>query len=144
MRRADGKLILRAPDGRDFEGTAEEVRAAAATPERRRMLAAALRVTRLTTEPRTDERAWMVAERRRDALMGVETDAALGLGRDVPIPAAMLVLAEAAARANGQTVAAFVAEWVGNGIDAERESGGGIPLTRHERAALARLGGGAI
>ena len=139
VRKADGKAVLRAPDGRDFEGTAAEVRAAAMTPERRRMLADGLRVTRLTTGTRTDARAWMVAERRREAIQGAETDAALGLGRDVPLPAALLVLAEAAARATGQTLAEFVAEWVASGIEAARDSGG-VPLTRHERAALDRLG----
>ena len=138
VRRADGKAILRAPDGRDFEGTAAEVRAAAATPERRRMLADAIRVVRLTTKPGTADRRLSAASRRRDAILGTETDAALG-GR-VRLPAGLSIMAEAAARANGQTVAEFVAEWVGRGIDAERESGGGLPLTRHERAALARLG----
>ena len=138
VRRKGGQGVLLAPDGREFEGTEGEVRAAAMTPERRRMLADAIRVVRLTTKPGTADRRRLAASLRRYAILGTETDAALGLGRDVPLPAGMLVLAEAAARATGQTLAEFVAEWVASGIEAARESGG-VPLTRNERAALDRL-----
>ena len=61
-----------------------------------------------------------------------------GRGGGVSLPPALAIRAGAAARATGQTFAEFVAEWVASGIEAARESGG-VPLTRHERAALDRL-----
>ena len=142
VRRTDGVAVLRSPDGREFLGTAAEVRSAAMTPERRRMLADGLRVARITTEPRTDTRAWLAAERRRWAIQETAFDKTQG----VTLPASLAILAEAAARYAGMSLDEWVAEWVAAGFDAETDDAidnglGGLPLTRHERAALKRLGG---
>jgi len=140
VRRKGGHSVLLAPDGREFEGTEGEVRAAAMTPERRRMLADALRVTRLTTKPGTADRRRFAASRRRDAILGTETDAALGLGGGVSLPPALAIRAEAAARFDGMALD----EWLAEAADAlvgavAGANGGELPLTRYERAALERL-----
>ena len=145
MRRKDGVAVLRSPDGREWIGTAAEVRAAAMNPWRRRMLADGLRVTRLTTDPRTAERAWIAAERRRWAIQESEADTALGHGYGEDLPADLALMAGAAARFAGLCFDEWVATWVRAGLDAEIDEAvgcglDGLPLTRHERAALKRLG----
>ena len=141
-RRSDGSVVLLSPDGREYRGTPAEIRAAALAPERRRMLASGLKVAWLVYEPRTPERAWVAAERRRAAIEGAALDAWHGR---VPaqIPLDLAILAEAAARFMGRPFDVFVEEAVAAMVDAARDEadGGVIPLTRHERAALARLEG---
>ena len=141
-RKIGGPSVLLSPDGREFEGTAAEVRACAATPCRRRMLAESLRYVRFSTSPGTAERAKFAARRRFDAIAGTDTDAALGLGGDVPLPPALAIRAEAAARLGGTSICEWVSGAARELVRAVAEANGGVlPLTRHERAALERMEG---
>lgn len=140
VRRKGGQGVLLAPDGREFEGTEGEVRAAAMTPERRRMLADAIRVVRLTTKPGTADRRLFAASRRREAILGTETDAVLGLGGGFRLPPALAIRAEAAARFDGMALDEWLAEAAVALVGAVADANGGeLPLTRHERSALDRL-----
>ena len=143
IHKKDGTNVLRSPEGKDYRGTASEIRGAAMTPGRRRMLADALRVDWATTTPRTAERKELVAAARLDAIRGSAADDALNLGNSVGLPPVLAIEAAAAARAQGQTLAEFVAQWVEAGIEAAKDDapGGDIQLTRHERAAIERIEG---
>jgi len=146
VRKADGKAVLRAPDGREYEGTVAEVRAEGMAPWRRRMLADEIGVAWRITKPGSEERAWIVAERRRDAIRYAAFDKINGFTA-ARLPSSLAILAEAAARFMGQDFDEFVAEAVEAQIQGTRdvcrqETGTyDLPLTRHERAALERLGG---
>lgn len=142
VRLRDGRAVLRSPDGREWLGTAAEIRAAALTPWRRSMLADGLRVQWLTTKPRTAVRRELVRNRRFDALSNHETDMRFHATCPAYLPPTVAVLARAAARLFGVGVDEWVASAAEAGIlAAARESGGCLPLTRHERVALARLEG---
>ena len=144
-RRGDGKPVLRSPDGREYEGTVAEVRAEGMAPWRRRMLADEIGVAWRITKPGSEERAWIVAERRRDAIRYAAFDKINGFTA-ARLPSSLAILAEAAARFMGQDFDEFVAEAVEAQIQGARdvcqqETGTyDLPLTRHERAALERLG----
>lgn len=134
VRRRDGETVLRSPDGREWLGTAAEVREAAMTPWRRRMLADGLRVQWLTTRPRTAERSELVRERRRNAITAAVTDARFNATCPAYLPPAVAVMAEAAARSHGMGLDEWVAATVAASV-------GRPPLDRHERAALRRIKG---
>ena len=145
VRRAEGRIVLRSPDGREWLGTAREVREAAMTPWRRRELADGLRTVRLTTEPRTDERSWIAVERRQRSIRETEVDAKMGATRPAYLPAALAITAEAAARSAKLDFDAFVERAVEEAIiretkDAAERGIDGLEYTRHEQAALGRLG----
>ena len=144
VRGKGGRIVLRSPDGREYVGTADEVRRAALTPERRRSLAGELRMEWLTTKPGSAERRSYVAAHRRDAIMWADRETRLGIGGAVGLPAALAVKAEAAARALGATLEEMVVRAAQAAVDAVAVANGGeVPLTRQERAAVLRLGVGA-
>lgn len=116
------------------KGTACEVRRAALPPWRRDELAGGLRVARIVGKPRSADRRQAAELRRRDAM----EDADWLSGFEITLTDAVAIKAMAAARAAGQTVDAFVSEWVVVGIEATRD-GLGLKFTRQERAALARM-----
>ena len=139
-----GRIVLRSPDGREYVGTADEVRRAALTPERRRSLAGELRMEWLATKPGSEERRSYVAAHRRDAIMWTYGESFVGIGGCGRLPAALAVKAEAAARALGSTLEEMVVR-AAEAATAEvaRTNGGEVPLTRQERAAVRRLEAGA-
>ena len=139
-RRSDGQTVLRSPDGREWLGTAAEVREAALTPERRKMLVCDLRVAWMITKPRTSERRWIVAERRREAIKYSAADAVLGLGGTARLPPALAIRAVAAARFHGMSLDEWLADAAAAMIDATADANGGkLPFTRYELAALHRI-----
>ena len=144
--RRKGERVLIDPDGHIYHGTAREVRGAAMTPRERGALADDIRWTRQTARHYTpDELRGKIAEKRREAIRQTASDAANGYR--VKIKQELGIVAEAAARYMGQTVEAFIADAVEAAIrgtidKAERDAGkpgDGLPITRHERAALDRL-----
>lgn len=137
----NGEVVVCAPDGRRYHGTVAEVRDAAMAPWRRSMLAEGLRIMRqVYAEPGTAERAWVVAERRREAIRESSFDDYLGTDH-AEYPAALGIQARAAARLVGMNYYDFVADAVRAMVEAARDqtADGQLPLTRHERAALARI-----
>ena len=144
--RRKGERVLIDPAGRIFHGTAQEVRGAAMTPRERGALADDIRWTRQTARHYTpDELRGKIAEKRREAIRQTASDAANGYR--VKIKQELGIVAEAAARYMGQTVEAFIADAVDAAVRgtidvAELDAGKpgvGLPITRHERAALDRL-----
>lgn len=139
-RRSDGVPVLRSPDGREWLGTAAEVREAELVPDRRKMLAECLHVEWITTAPGTAERRWLVAAQRREAIQGSATDVALGIGGGVTLPLALSIRAAAAARFHGMSLDKWLAGAAEAMIQAAADANGGsLPFTRHERAALGRI-----
>ena len=125
---------------RKTNGTAEEVRRARLMPWERDLLAISLRDVRRIYGG--DSRRAAAADRRQFALRHNSTAPA-----DLHIPAAgctpaLLIRVRAAARFVGSSEADFVADALACAVDAaiEAANGAGLPYTRRERDALARLG----
>lgn len=116
-------------------GTAAEVRAASLLPYRRRMLADDLRVARYVCARHTEYnlREW-AGRCRREAVGACAADARLRVSVD--IPSSLDVLVDAAARAQGVSVGDFAEAALRAAVEKARP----FTLTRHERAALERLG----
>ena len=137
IQRRDRTPVLRSPAGREYYGTAAEIRTASLTPWGRRSLADGLGIEWRITKPRSEERAWLVAARRREAIQNSAFDYKLGVTMTT-LTNRLAIEAEAAARAAGQSLSDFIAGWVREGINAVRDELGSIPMTQHEREALAR------
>ena len=146
--RRKGERVLIDPAGRIFHGTAQEVRDAALTPHRRGALAQQIEWVRHTAAQfgyTPDERREYVREKRREALRRNDGDAVDAY--HAHIKQELAIVAEAAARYMGQTVEEFIADAVDAAVrkaidKAERDAGEpcvGLPITRHERAALDRI-----
>ena len=144
--RRKGERVLIDPDGHIYHGTAQEVRDAAMTPARRGHLAQDIIWTRQTAKYCTPgELLAEIAEKRRDAIRQNDGDAVYKYAAH--ISPELGIVAEAAARYIGQTVEAFIADAVDAAVrkaidKAEIDAGkpgSGLPLTRHERAALDRI-----
>jgi hypothetical protein len=146
--RRKGERVLIDPAGRIFHGTAQEVRDAAMTPHRRGALAQDIRWARHVAAKYNytpEEAAEYVREKRREAIDRNDRDAVDEYRTH--IKQELGIVAEAAARYMGQTVEAFIADAVDAAIRgtidvAELDAGKpgvGLPLTRHERAALDRI-----
>ena len=143
-----GVKVLVSPDGRIFYGTAQEVRDAALTPHGRDALAQSIEWARHTAAKfgyTPDERREYVREKRREAIRRNDADAVDAY--TAYMKPELGIVAEAAARYMGQTVEAFIADAVDAAIrgtidlvelDAGKP-GVGLPITRHERAALDRI-----
>jgi len=142
----NGETRLVAPDGTRYIGTAAEVRDAALTPDRRNSLAQSLQLARYCRDKGTfdaEEYKGYCRCKRRDAIqygmLEAKTPCALS------VDARTMILLEAGSRLVRDSFSGFVDELFNCEIDslldvAERETGRReIPLTRHERAALARL-----
>lgn len=136
----NGRIAERSPDGRIFYGTAQKVREARLMPWHRDLLAISLRDVRRIYSG--DSRMIQAADRRQFALCHNSTTPA-----DLHIPAtgctpALLIRVRAAARVVGRSEADFVADALACAVDAaiEMAAGPGLPYTRRERDALARLG----
>ena len=146
--RRKGERVLIDPDGHIYHGTAREVRDAAMTPHRRSALAQDIRWARHVAAKYNytpEEAAEYVREKRREAIDRNDGDAVDAY--HAHIKQELGIVAEAAARYMGQTVEAFIADAVDAAIRgtidlAELDAGkpgAGLPLTRHERAALDRI-----
>lgn len=144
----NGERVLIAPDGHIYHGTAQEVRDAAMTPHRRGALAQDMRWARHVAakfDYTPEQAAEYVREKRREAISRNDADAVAAYAAHVKQE--LGIVAEAAARYMGQTVEAFVADALEAAIrgtidKAERDAGKpgvGLPITRHERAALDRI-----
>lgn len=145
IHKKDGTNVLRSPEGKEYRGTASEIRGAALMPDNRKSLAEHLRSLRHSaalSELSADERREERVRARLDALKFDAFDFWHDC-RPVGIPNRLAIEAAAAARSQGMTLADFVAQWVEAGIEAAKDDapGGDIQLTRHERAALARIEG---
>ena len=143
-----GERVLIDPDGHIYHGTAQEVRDAAMTPRRRGALAHDIRWARHVAakfDYTPEEAAEYVREKRREALRWNDGAAVDAYGAHMKPE--LGIVAEAAARYMGQTVEAFIADAVDAAVrkaidKAERDAGKpgvGLPITRHERAALDRI-----
>ena len=144
----NGERVLIDPDGHIYHGTAQEVRDAAMTPHRRGALAQDMRWARHVAakfDYTPEQAAEYVREKRREAISRNDADAVAAYAAHVKQE--LGIVAEAAARYMGQTVEAFVADALEAAIrgtidKAERDAGKpgvGLPITRHERAALDRI-----
>ena len=145
----NGERVLIDPDGHIYHGTAQEVRDAAMTPHRRGALAQDMRWARHVAakfDYTPEQAAEYVREKRREAISRNDADAVAAYAAHVKQE--LGIVAEAAARYMGQTVEAFVADALEAAIrgtidKAERDAGKpgvGLPITRHERAALDMIG----
>lgn len=145
----NGVTRLVAPDGTRYTGTAREVRDAALMPDRRNTLAQSLRLARyLRSEGTLDaaECRAMCEDCRREAIRYSATDAKCLHG--IPISAEMLIKIKAGSRlvrGYEESFEDYLAEVFRSELDAlldvaQSETGRReIPMTRHERAALARI-----
>lgn len=143
-----GERVLIDPDGHIYHGTAQEVREAALTPGQRDELAQSIEWARHTADKfgyTPEQRREYIREKRHEALRW--NDYWTVQPYHAHIKQELGIVAEAAARYMGQTVEAFIADAVDAAIrgtidvaelDAG-EPGVGLPLTRHERAALDRI-----
>ena len=146
--RRKGERVLIDPAGRIIHGTAQEVREAALTPERRDELAQSIEWARHIADKfgyTPEQRREYIREKRREELR--RNDFWTVAPYHAHIKQELGIVAEAAARYMGQTVEAFIADAVDAAIrvtidvvelDAG-EPGVGLPITRHERAALDRI-----
>lgn len=143
-----GERVLIDPAGRIIHGTAHEVREAALIPEWRNELAQSIEWARHTADKfgyTPEQRREYIREKRREALM--RNDYWTVQPHHAHIKQELGIVAEAAARYMGQTVEAFIADAVDAAVrkaidKAERDAGEpgvGLPITRHERAALERI-----
>lgn len=143
-----GERVLIDPAGRIFHGTAREVREAALTPERRDDLAQSIEWARHNADHfgyTPEQRREYIREKRREALR--YNDYWTVAPHHTHIKQELGIVAEAAARYMGQTVEAFIADAVDAAVrkaidKAELDAGKpgvGLPITRHERAALDRI-----
>ena len=146
--RRKGERVLIDPAGRIFHGTAQEVREAALTPERRDALAQSIEWARHTADKfgyTPEQRREYIREKRREELR--RNDYWTVAPYHAHIKQELGIVAEAAARYMGQTAEAFIADALFAAIRgtmdiAERDAGEpgvGLPITRHERAALDRI-----
>lgn len=144
--RRKGERVLIDPAGRIFHGTAQEVREAALTPERRDELAQSIEWVRHTADKfgyTPEQQREYIREKRREALRW--NDFWTVEPRHAHIKQELGIVAEAAAKYMGQTFDDFISEAVYAVIDAtidkvKSDTGAdGLPLTRHERAALDRI-----
>ena len=140
-----GERVLIDPAGHVYHGTAQEVRDAALSPSRRNMLADRLLWRRHAAHKfkyTPDQRADAIRDARMEAisLRNVKTDR-----QQIPMGEADYILLNAGARMLGlshdeywgkliETLKAALLD-MAESKTGKRE----IPLTRHERAALARL-----
>lgn len=143
-----GERVLIDPAGRVFHGTAQEVREAALTPERRDALAQSIVWARHTADKfgyTPEQRREYIREKRREELR--RNDFWTVQPHYAHIKPELGIVAEAAARYMGQTVEAFIADAVDAAIrgtidlvelDAGKP-GVGLPISRQERAALDRI-----
>ena len=148
--RRKGESVLIDPAGRIICGTAADVRGAALTPEWRRILADSLRLARYLRNEKTIDAAefrdWC-EDRRRGA---IASNIAHPLTPRVEVPEATFIRLQAGARMLGYSWTEYLAElWRGELealLDFARSETGTaeIPLTRQERAALARLEAAAV
>ena len=148
--RRKGERVIIDPAGRIIHGTARDVREAALTPEWRNILADSLKLARYLRNEKTIDAAefrdWC-EDRRRGA---IASNIAHPLAPRVEVPEAMFIKLQAGARMLGYTWGEYLAElWRGELealLDyAQSETGKAeIPLTRQERAALARLEAAAV
>ena len=143
-----GERVLIDPAGRVFHGTAQEVREAALIPERRDELAQSIEWARHIADKfgyTPEQRREYIREKRREELR--RNDYWTVAPYHAHIKQELGIVAEAAARYMGQTVEAFIADALFAAIRgtmdiAERDAGEpgvGLPITRHERAALDRI-----
>ena len=141
----DGRIALRSPDGRHFFGTPAEVRACALMPWQRDMLAQRLKLMRDIHQNGTftdEEFGDVCAGERRDMIRYSGTDRPCFVSED--IPAAVYIQLCAGARLVADSTEDFFGELWRSELEAlldvaQNETGKReIPLTRHERAALAR------
>ena len=143
-----GERVLIDPAGRIIHGTAQEVRDAGMTPHRRGALAQQIEWTRHTADRfgyTPEQTAEAVREKRREALRQNDGDAATAYRAHMKPE--LGIVAEAAARYMGQTVEAFIADAVDAAVRGTMDlveldagkPGVGLPITRHERAALDRI-----
>ena len=139
-KRVDGEHIrvLRSPAGRDYYGTAREVREAALPPDVRHSLAESIDLYRYVRRRGTisaEELKQIIASRRRDAIH-------YGLRRKADREESdTRIMIAAAARYIGLSVADFEHEAIRSAIESaiDRAISDGLPelpLTRHERAAM--------
>ena len=143
-----GEQVLIDPDGHIYHGTAKEVRDAALVPWRRKMLADGLKTVRYIARHfnyTPEERREYAREKRMDALH-VGTYAEPETSINAPTKAVILLEAGSRlVRGDGESFGDYIAVVFQGVIDslldvAESVTGKReIPLTRHERAALARL-----
>lgn len=146
--RRKGERVLIDPAGHIYHGTPDEVREAALTPKRRGALAQDIKWARHVADKfgyTPEQTAEAVREKRREALRKNDVDAVDAYRAHMKPE--LGIVAEAAARYMGQTVEAFIADAVDAAVrgtidlvelDAGKP-GVGLPITRHERAALDRI-----
>ena len=146
--RRKGVRVLVDPAGNVYYGTPEEVRKAALMPFRRNALAQSIEWARHIADKfgyTPEQRREYIREKRREELR--YNDFWTVAPYHAHIKQELGIVAEAAARYMGQTVEAFIADAVDAAIrvtidvvelDAG-EPGVGLPITRHERAALDRI-----
>ena len=148
--RRKGERVIIDPAGRIIHGTAKDVREAALTPEWRRILAESLKLARYLHSEKTIDAAefrdWC-EDRRRGA---IASNIAHPLAPHVEVPEAMFIKLQAGARMLGYTWREYLDTlWSGEleafldyaqGETGQKER----PLTRQERAALARLEAAAV
>ncbi len=142
-----GERVSVSPDGRIFYGTAQEVRKAALSPSHRNSLACDIR-WRLYVAKRGDytprERREAIMQERRDAIKMRDMDARMVMWY-VPMSERDYIMLNAGARLLGLSDDEYWAELIESQKaalleTAQRKTGKReIPLTRYERAALARL-----
>ena len=141
-----GERVLIDPHGHTYHGTPDEVRNAAMTPHRRGALAQDIEWARHIADLfgyTPEQTAEAVREKRREALRQNDGDAVSAY--NAHIKPELGIVAEAAARYMGQTVEAFIADAVHAAVGAamdeakSKEGEDGLPITRHERAALDRI-----
>ena len=146
--RRNGERVLIDPAGRIIHGTAQEVREAALTPERRDALAQSIEWARHIADKfgyTPEQRREYIREKRREELR--RNDFWAVAPYHAHIKQELGIVAEAAARYMGQTVEAFIADAVDAAIRGTMDlveldagkPGVGLPITRHERAALDRI-----
>lgn len=140
----DGRPALRSPSGRIYYGTPSEAREAALMPWHRKALAESLKLQRFIRDKgiySADEFRECCAGYRRDM---VRQDGGVPDNALVEIPAKVYILLCAGSRLVRDSVEDFFAELWQTEIDAlldvaQSETGRReIPMTRHEKAALAR------
>lgn len=143
-RKTAGKTAKRCADGRGTHGhgqTSAEVREATLMPWDRDLLAKSLRdVCRIYRGDLLGHRNGEAARRRRTAIV-TASNGSIYVPTEATSPA-LMIRARAAARLVGKTDAAFVADALAAAVDAAigAAHGAELPYTRHERAALVRLG----
>ena len=139
-----GKRVTVSPDGRIYFGTSKEVRDAALSPSRRNALSSMIRLKRLSKSLTPGELRELIREERRRAISWRDMDAR-SVQWHVPMTESDYILLNAGARLLGLSSYEYWADVIRSQkaalIDAAFRFTGKreIPLTRYERAALARL-----